>query len=68
MDIDATRALIPVQFTKPPLLAIERKGANRHHDLLPSVIYRQRAKDNVYSLLGERHGALIKGKTVDIYV
>jgi hypothetical protein len=69
MDIDATRALLPVQFNKSSILAFKPKGARHRQDRLASVIYHQRVRDNGYGPLGERcAGAWVKGKTVDIYV
>jgi hypothetical protein len=69
MDIDATRALLPVQFNKSSILAFEPKGARHHQDRPVSVTYHQRVRGNGYGPLGERYsGTLVKGKTVDIYV
>ncbi|SPD74552.1 hypothetical protein PITCH_A240023 [uncultured Desulfobacterium sp.] len=69
MDIDATRALIPVSFARPQVPAVGPKGANRQQDKFASAIYSQMTGDNECRLVGGICGGLLmKGKNVDIYV
>ena len=75
MNIDTSRALIPLQVVRQPVLAIEQKGIvrYRHRYSLSKYFaapaeYRQNHMSGNYGPYGNRHRtSVIKGGVIDIF-
>ena len=74
MNVDATRALIPVQYVKQPIMIIEqeqniqlRQNSTLREDLIPAKGRPYAMGDNIGPYDKCLRIPALKGRTVDVY-